>query len=73
MPEPSSFRSEWVAEEKDSSYSNSCWSNGPSSSTLIGITDILCIELQEEVDSKGGTFPCDLKDNFQHKVPSNPS
>ena len=32
----------------------------PSSSTLIGIADIHCTELQEEVDTKGGTFPCDL-------------
>lgn len=30
-----------------------------SSSTLIGIADIHCTELQEEVDSEGGTFPCD--------------
>lgn len=47
----------------------------PSSSTLIGIADIHCTELQEEVDSEGGTFPCDLglKDTSQHEVPSNPS
>lgn len=32
----------------------------PSSSTLIGIADIQGTELQEEVDSEGGTFPCDL-------------
>jgi len=32
----------------------------PSSSTLIGIADTHCTELQEEVDSKGGAFPCDL-------------
>lgn len=43
----------------------------PSSSTLIGIADTHCTKLQEEVDSKGGTFPCHLKDTFQHKVPSN--
>lgn len=45
----------------------------PSSCTLIGIADIHCTELQEEIESKGGTFPSGLKDTFQHKVPSSPS